>query len=150
MIAFNDDNGETPTNDDVNTIARQITYANSSEAPPSDVELSWIINDGSGTAQGSGGPQSGTGSVTVNITAVNDEEVLATNLGATVVEASTGNIITSTQLQTTDVDNTNAELVYTVNAVPGNGTLKLSGTALAANDTFTQADIDAGSADLRP
>ena len=47
-------------------------------------------------------------------------------------------------LQTTDVDNTAVELVYTVDAVPGNGTLYNNGVALAATDTFTQADVDAG------
>ena len=47
-------------------------------------------------------------------------------------------------LQTTDVDNTPAQLVYTVTAATGNGTLRLSGTALGVSDTFTQADIDGG------
>ena len=47
-------------------------------------------------------------------------------------------------LETTDVDNTAAQLTYTVTAATGNGTLRLSGTALGVSDTFTQADIDAG------
>ena len=47
-------------------------------------------------------------------------------------------------LETTDVDNTAAQLVYTVTAATGNGTLRLSGTALGVSDTFTQADIDGG------
>ena len=102
-----------------------------------------VINDNGNTGTGGGADQA-LGTVNVDITADNDEEVLATNAGATVAEGSTGNVIASTQLQTTDADNTNAELVYTLNAVPVNGTLRLSGTALAANDTFTQADIDAG------
>ena len=75
---------------------------------------------------------------------VNDEEVLATNTGTTVNEASTGNVITTAMLETTDVDNTAAQLTYTVTTATGNGTLRLSGTALGVSDTFTQADIDAG------
>ena len=101
------------------------------------------INDNGNTGTGGGADQA-LGTVNVDITAVNDEEVLATNVGATVAEASTDNVISSTQLQTTDLDNTDAELVYTVTAVPGNGTLRLNGAALENNNTFTQADIDAG------
>ena len=79
---------------------------------------------------------------------VNDEEVLATNTGATVAEGSTGNTVTTAMLETTDVDNTDAQLVYTVDAVPANGTLRLSGSALSNGQTFTQADIDAGNVTL--
>ena len=45
---------------------------------------------------------------TITVTPVNDEEVLATNTGTTVNEASTGNVITTAMLETTDVDNTAA------------------------------------------
>ena len=83
--------------------------------------------------------------------AVNDEEVLATNTGTTVSEASSGNVVmTTAMLETTDVDNTPAQLTYTVTAATGNGTLRLSGTALGVSDTFTQGDIDGGPGDLRP
>ncbi len=47
-------------------------------------------------------------------------------------------------LQTTDVDNSISQLVYTVTTLPANGAIRVSGTALAAGNTFTQADIDAG------
>ncbi len=102
-----------------------------------------VINDGGNTGTG-GGTDQNLGAVNVDITAVNDEEVLATNETFTVAEGSTGNAIATANLQTTDVDNADSELVYTIDAVTGNGTLRLSGSALALNDTFTQADIDAG------
>ena len=102
-----------------------------------------VINDGGNTGSGGGTDQT-LGTVNVDITAVNDEEVLATNTGTTVAEGSTGTVITTAMLETTDVDNTDAQLVYTVDAVTGNGTLRFNGTALGLNDTFTQADIDAG------
>ena len=94
------------------------------------------MDDGAGT--------SSSGTFNVTVTPVNDEEVLATNTGTTVNEASTGNVLTSGMLLTTDVDNTTGQLVYTVTSATGNGTLRLSGTALGVSDTFTQADINAG------
>ena len=102
-----------------------------------------VINDNGNTGSGGGTDQT-LGTVNVDITAVNDEEVLATNTGSTVAEGSAGTVITTAMLETTDVDNTDAQLVYTVDAVPTYGTLRLNGTALGLNDTFTQADIDAG------
>ena len=47
-------------------------------------------------------------------------------------------------MATTDVDNSAAQIVYTVDATPSNGTLYRNWVALSATDTFTQADIDAG------
>ena len=73
---------------------------------------------------------------------VNDEQVLAVNTGTTVDEGSIDNIITTAMLETTDVDNTTIDLVYTITAVPVYGTLYLNTTALGVSDTFTQDDID--------
>jgi hypothetical protein len=47
-------------------------------------------------------------------------------------------------LKTTDVDNSAAELIYTLQSVPVNGLLKLNGNAMAVNNTFTQDDINNG------
>ncbi|WP_145391305.1 cadherin-like domain-containing protein [Stieleria neptunia] len=102
-----------------------------------------VVNDGGNTGSGGGTDQT-IGTVNVDITAVNDEQVLATNTGDTVPEGSVGNTVTTAMLETTDVDNTDTQLVYTVDAVPTNGTLYRLGVALNVNDTFTQADIDAG------
>ena len=93
---------------------------------------------------GTGGALSDSDTVLINVTAVNDEQVLATNLGLTVAENSTGNVINNTQLLTTDVDHAAGQLVYTVSAATTNGTLRRNGTALGVGGTFTQADIDAG------
>ena len=81
---------------------------------------------------------------TITVTSVNDEQVLVTNTGATVVEGSTGNVITTAMLETTDVDNTDGELIYTITTTPGNGILYNNGVALGVSDTFSQSDIDAG------
>ncbi|QEF96413.1 hypothetical protein Mal15_04410 [Stieleria maiorica] len=102
-----------------------------------------VVNDGGNTGSGGGTDQT-IGTVNVDITGVNDEQVLATNTGDTVAEGSTGNTVTTAMLETTDVDNTDSQLVYTVDAVPTNGTLYRNGVALSVSNTFTQADIDAG------
>ena len=102
-----------------------------------------VINDNGNTGTGGGTDQT-LGTVNVDITAINDEQVLAANTGATVAEGSTGNTITTAMLETTDVDNTDTELVYIVDAIPTSGTLRLNGTTLSNGQAFTQADIDAG------
>ncbi|WP_149498954.1 DUF4347 domain-containing protein [Roseiconus lacunae] len=84
-----------------------------------------------------------TEAVSITVTDINDEQVIATNTGATVVEGSSGNVISNTQLRTTDADHSSSQLVYTVDSIPSSGTLYRNGVALAATDTFTQADIDA-------
>ncbi len=73
---------------------------------------------------------------------VNDAPVLANN-GATVDEGAAVTL-TSVALLATDIDNTAAELTYTVTALPAHGQIFLNGVALAAGQSFTQADIDAG------
>ena len=116
---------------------RSITYSNSSEAPDTSTRtVSFTVNDGD--------VDSNTLTRDITVTSVNDEQVLATNTGATVVEGSTGNVITTAMLETTDVDNTDGELIYTITTTPGNGILYNNGVALGVSDTFSQSDIDAG------
>jgi type III secretion system FlhB-like substrate exporter len=83
-----------------------------------------------------------TDTAALSVTAVNDEQSIVSNTGATFAEGSLGNIITSTMLRTTDVDNSAAQLVYTLGTAPGVGTLYRSGVALGAGGSFTQADVD--------
>ncbi len=103
--------------------------------------LSIITNDGGNT--GSGGPNMTVNFVQIDITGINDEQSLDTNAGLTLYEGGTATI-TSSELATSDVDNTAGQLTYTIDAAPSNGTVFLSGVALNTSDTFTQADIDAG------
>ncbi|MBU6174621.1 MAG: cadherin repeat domain-containing protein, partial [Planctomycetes bacterium] len=60
----------------VNSAIQQIAYANSSDAPPSNVQINWTFSDGNSGAQGPGGALTATGSVTVNITSMNDAPTL--------------------------------------------------------------------------
>ena len=74
-------------------------------------------------------------------TSPNTEEVFATNDALAVNESDTATIST-TILESTDAEQSAAELTYTVTGVPGNGTLHRSGSALGLYDTFTQEDVD--------
>ena len=63
----------------------------------------------------------------------------------TVLEGVTGTTITTAMLNEGDVDDSGAGLTYTITNVTDNGTMYLAGFGiLGLNDTFTQADIDAG------
>lgn len=116
-------------------VLRTVSYDNSSQDPDTSVRsLTIVANDGDIT--------SNTAIAIIQVFAQNDEQVLVDKNVATVAEGSTGNIITTALLRTTDVDNTTVQLTYTVDSLPANGTLFRNGVALAANDTFTQADID--------
>jgi hypothetical protein len=78
---------------------------------------------------------------TVTMTAVNDVPVLTANNGSTVAEGGI-DAITVAELQVTDVDNTPAQILYTVTAVPINGQLELTTNLGVAITSFTQDDID--------
>ena len=85
-----------------------------------------------------------TGTFSITVTPQNDEQTITNNAGATVNEGSTGVVISTSTLETSDVDNATTQLVYTLTSEPANGTLKLSGIELELNDTFTQNNIDNG------
>ena len=73
-LTFN--NNATPSL--VDQTLQQITYGNSSDAPPATVTIDYTINDGNapvGGAQGIGGPLEGNGSITVTITPQDDPPI---------------------------------------------------------------------------
>ena len=76
VITFTDANVEIPTSADVDNILRQVTYANSSDAPPASVQIDWTFTDGNTGSQGTGGALQAVGSTTVSITPVNDPPVI--------------------------------------------------------------------------
>ncbi len=90
------------------------------------------------------------GTASVTVLAVNDAPVLATNAGLSVNADAAAKTMTTALLQTTDVDNTAAQLTYTLTATPGKGVLKNGVVLLAINSTFTQANIDGGNISFTP
>jgi subtilisin-like proprotein convertase family protein len=83
---------------------------------------------------------SGVEEFTIAVAAVNDEQVLAVDAGLTVNQSSSATI-TSGVLQTTDVDDVAADLLYTVGAGPLHGSLLVNGTPATQ---FSQQQVDAG------
>jgi Cadherin-like/Domain of unknown function (DUF4114) len=60
------------------------------------------------------------------------------------VSGNTELVLTAANLQATSTGIAEAQVLFTVSSLPSRGSLKLNGTALAVNGTFTQADITAG------
>ncbi|UCB56113.1 MAG: tandem-95 repeat protein, partial [Thiotrichales bacterium] len=77
----------------------------------------------------------------VTVIPVNDAPVLQTNAG---LQAATGSaaVISSNELNASDIDNTSMQIIYTVTSLPSDGALMLNGTAMTVNDSFTQDDLD--------
>ena len=80
--------------------------------------------------------------ITLTVTAVNDAPILVTNSGSTVAEGGTDTIDAS-ELAVTDVDNSAAQLTYTISTGPASGRLELTTAPGVTATTFTQADIAA-------
>jgi hypothetical protein len=78
----------------------------------------------------------------VTVTPVNDAPSLVTNTGSTVAEGGTDTIDAS-ELAVTDLDNSAAQLTYTIGTGPVFGRLELTTAPGVAATTFTQADIAA-------
>ena len=82
------------------------------------------------------------------VRASNDAPVLTTRLPLTVSEGRVGTI-GSSLLQTSDPDNTAAEVRYILTGQPSNGTLRLNGTNLTVNQSFSQQDLNSNAVTYR-
>jgi len=114
----------------------QIQYNNSSDDPTAgDRAVTITANDG--TSLGN------TVTSTVTVTPVNDAPALITNTGITVLE---NNFVTLTlaQLSATDLDDTAAELTYSIITPPAHGRIALASNPMVAIASFTQANINNG------
>ena len=89
VVTFTDAGGEIPTTSDVENALQQITYVNTSNAPPASVVLDWVLDDGNTGAQGGGGAKQATGSTTVTMTPTNDAPELVAIGNQSVDEGST-------------------------------------------------------------
>jgi len=78
---------------------------------------------------------------TLTVNNTNDAPTLSTNTGTTVVEDSTGTVITSSMLSSSDIDSGDV-LTYTVDTAPTKGILKKDSVALSASSTFTQTEVN--------
>jgi VCBS repeat-containing protein len=87
---------------------------------------------------------SNTANLVITITGTNELPVVAVNQGLTVLENSVNTVISTSVLNTIDQESGSGAIIYTLTAATAHGTLTKNGNALAANDTFTQANIEAG------
>jgi uncharacterized delta-60 repeat protein len=123
----------------VNETLSSIGYANASDNPDASVQVDWTFGDGNSSAQGAGGALTGTGSTTVNITAVNDAPVAvadtasATEAGTAAGTDPTGNVLTND----TDVDSGDSKSVIAISG----GTV---GTPLAGSYGTLTLNADGG------
>ncbi|MDD2949815.1 MAG: hypothetical protein PHU29_03405, partial [Sulfuricurvum sp.] len=72
VISFNANATQTLVDQTVHAIA----YSNTSDMPPSSIQIDWVFNDGNVSDQGTGGALSATGSTLVQIISVRDDLVL--------------------------------------------------------------------------
>ena len=94
----------------VNSTLQQITYANSSDTPPANVQIDFTFNDGNAGGQGSGGALNDTGSITVTINAVNDPPVQASIEGtALAYTENEGAVAITSTIAISDLDDTHLE-----------------------------------------
>ncbi len=113
-ISFTDANGEIPTNDDVNHLLQQITYLNTNDNPPAQVQLNWTLTDGNSGAQGSGGSLSTTSQTVITLTASNDRPFITSNGGSSSASLTVDEgVLSVTQVTASDVDD-DAVLTYDI------------------------------------
>jgi uncharacterized delta-60 repeat protein len=87
----------------IQTALRQITYKNTSDAPPASALLSWTFSDGNTGGQGTGGPLSGSTTTRVHITGVNDAAVIGGVKAKSLTETNAV-LTTSGTLTVADID----------------------------------------------
>jgi hypothetical protein len=112
-----------------------VRYVNDGSENTSD-SFTFTLSDGTTTLSGN--------TFNIAVTPVDDAPVLAANTGASVSVFGGSTIITSTQLQATDVDTSTSNIVFNVTTSPTKGYLELTTNPGVAITSFTQADIDAG------
>ncbi|NQD38888.1 tandem-95 repeat protein [Permianibacter sp. IMCC34836] len=112
VITFN--NGV--TNAQVNGVLQRLAYSNSSDNPPASVGIGFVFSDGNAGAQGAGGARTTTGTITVNITGVNDAPVGVDQTVSTDEDTSV-----SGNLGATDPENN--PLTFTLATGPGHGSV---------------------------
>ncbi len=114
--------------------------------PTFDIEVTDAGGGGGAASALSSDPQT----ITIGVTPNNDNPVLTTNTSAVINAAGPDTVqILPANLNVTDPDTGNVNLVYTVTAAPTEGELRLDGEILGVGATFTQADITAGRIEYR-
>ncbi|MEY4906445.1 MAG: hypothetical protein RL260_163, partial [Pseudomonadota bacterium] len=122
----------------VNAALQQIAYATGSDTPPASVQIDWTLADGNAGVQGTGGPLSAAGSVTVAILARNDAP---SGTNRTLVLGEDGNhTFTAAEFGFSDVEGHALQSVQ-VTTLPAAGALQLAGVELVAGQVVAAVDL---------
>jgi|GEM_PF-5040054 len=137
-FTFTNNAGGSISTTDIEQLIHTIQYQNLSDSTTAgNIDFEFTVQD-------SAIQTSGIETSVLTIVPVNDAPSIAVNTGLTVSETAGQTAITMAMLNEGDVDDSGAELTYTLLTPPTLGTLSHNGLALNVNDTFTQADIDTG------
>ncbi len=137
LLAFDAGTGEAI----VSGVMQSIGYQNTSQDPESLVSLQWTFSDGNDDdSQGVGGALIATGYTHLSVTPINQAPTIIDH-ELTMINGAIDHPLTPANLHTADVDNTDDELSYTLNAITSHITLQLGTNPLAVGDTFTQQDV---------
>ena len=128
---------------DVETVLRLITYTNTSDNPPASVVIDFTFSDGNGQPggqdQGAGAsPGTATGSVTVEITQVNDAPVLVNVAPAAAYGIGTAGTLLSPALGVFDVDATPPSPLTGLNSA----TISIANGFIATDQLFVNLTDD--------
>jgi hypothetical protein len=125
---------------DVASVMQQIVYSNASDNPANAAQIDWTFSDGNTGAQGSGGAGVATGSVTVDITQVDDAPVLLdVALSSAYVPGSSG-VVLSPALDVFDADAT----APSPNVGLASATVKISAGFFAGDELFVNLASSGG------
>jgi len=111
----------------------RLDYAHDGSEAPSD-GFTFTVTDGTTTLAAA--------TFAITVLPVNDPPTIQTNQGLTLQRGATAPIL-GTLLATADVDNTPAQLTFTLSSPPKAGFLRRDGAVLGPGGTFTQADVNA-------
>ncbi|WP_075086540.1 tandem-95 repeat protein [Mariniblastus fucicola] len=109
----------------IQSVMQQIQYEESSNSPPSNVQIDWVFDDGNTGAQGSGGAGQTTGSTSVTIQPINNSGITAPASSTTNEEVSY--IYSGANVIQVD-DGVAGDSVIEVSLSVANGSLDLSST----------------------
>ena len=116
---------------------QNITYTNSSSTPPASVALDWTFNDGNSGAQGAGGAKTGTGTTTVDITAVNQAPTATISSSPYSATEAASLSLKNTGLSVSDVDDDGGSETATLSVGEGILTVTAGGSGATVSNSGT-------------
>ncbi|MBF0185981.1 MAG: tandem-95 repeat protein, partial [Magnetococcales bacterium] len=124
---------------DLNAALNNLSYLGGPDSDIDDILLLQVSDQGH---SGAGGVLSAIAMVPLDVLAINDPPLLDRNNGLTVNEAEQNFLIDGTLLHARDVEQGPGQLIFMVDTLPTQGTLRNNGVTLSVGSQFSQDDID--------